>query len=84
MVLIIDLNSLAVDAKYQRKGIGRMLVQWGIDRAAEEGKDVIIVANPTGSALYQKMGFEEIGKMSLFAGESYEQDEWVYIMRHQD
>jgi len=77
-----DLNSLAVDKKHQRKGIGRMLVQWGIDRAAKERKDILIVANPTGAPLYRKTGFEEIGHMLLFAGEPYEQDGWVFMMRY--
>lgn len=82
--MILDLGSLAVDPKHQRKGVGRLLVQWGIDRAVEERKNILIVANPTGAPLYQKMGFEKIQSLMTYVGEPFEEEHWVFIMRHQD
>ncbi len=71
----LDLNSLAVSAKYQRRGIGQMLVKWGMERAREEGKGIILIANPAGAPLYQKLGFEEIGETMTFVGEPWQQRE---------
>lgn len=58
------LNSICVDATRRRKGIGKMLVRWGIDRAAEKGQDVWLISAPTGRALYASMGFEQVAEGS--------------------
>jgi predicted N-acetyltransferase YhbS len=81
-LLYLDLNALSVDPRHQRKGIGQSLVRWGIERAKQDNKSVIIVANPTGAPLYRKMGLEEIAHMVLFVGESFERDSWVFLLRH--
>ncbi|SCV73314.1 BQ2448_7240 [Microbotryum intermedium] len=51
------LGSLCVEPKYQGQGIGSALIQWGLDRADEEGvpcyTDASYVAIPT----YKKAGF---------------------------
>ncbi|KAH8895314.1 acyl-CoA N-acyltransferase [Thozetella sp. PMI_491] len=76
-----DLNSLAVHPNHQRKGIGRRLTQWGIDRAASDGKDVLIVARTEGAPLYRSMGLEMFGEAKVFDGEYQERKEF-YILRH--
>ncbi len=81
-VVCLDLKSIAVDANHQRKGIGQMLVQWGVNRAAEESKDVLIIANPTGAVLYRKMGFEEIGGTDVYLGMPCQTHLRIFIMRH--
>ncbi|KAH8900690.1 hypothetical protein GQ53DRAFT_740644 [Thozetella sp. PMI_491] len=79
-----DLNSLAVSSIHQRKGIGKILVQWGLDRAAQEGKHVLILANPTGTHLYRKMGLEEVGDLVIFAGEPQERHDAIFIQRYKE
>lgn len=66
---------------HQRKGIGRTLVQWGMDLAAKEERDILLFASPTGQLLYKKMGFEEIGEVELFEGE-LRQLEKIYRMKY--
>ena len=46
---------------HQRKGIGRRLLDWGIEHARQDGKDIYLMAKPAGKALYLGAGFEEIG-----------------------
>ncbi|KAL6915477.1 hypothetical protein ACHAP8_012220 [Fusarium lateritium] len=53
---------LAVSPKCQRTGIGRRLVQWGVDRCEEEGVPAVLESSIPGKPLYEKMGFREIGQ----------------------
>ncbi|TQV99321.1 hypothetical protein V2A60_004795 [Cordyceps javanica] len=52
-----NLDAVVVDQGHRRKGVGRALVQWGVDRAAEEGKGVWLIATSDGQRLYDAMGF---------------------------
>ncbi|GKU06815.1 gnat family [Fusarium langsethiae] len=54
------LDYIGVGPGNQRKGIGKMLLQWGLDRASEEGKDCYLVATEAGRPLYVAAGFKDI------------------------
>jgi ribosomal protein S18 acetylase RimI-like enzyme len=51
---------LGVSPKCQRTGIGKRLLQWGIDRSEEEQVPAVLVATEVGKPLYEKMGFREV------------------------
>jgi len=53
------LDGLAVDPSYQRRDIGRKLMQWGMERSREEDVPITLTASPAGLRLYQKLGFRE-------------------------
>lgn len=53
---------LGVDPEYQRRGIARLLLQWGLGRAAREGLPVHLSATPDGASLYSRLGFRSVGK----------------------
>lgn len=56
-VMVLDL--CAVDPAYQRKGIARQLVQWGIDEAQRRGDlEAITEASSMGRHVYGQMGFQ--------------------------
>lgn len=56
-VMVLDL--CAVDPAYQRKGIARGLVQWGLDEAERRGNlEAILEGSSMGRHVYAKMGFE--------------------------
>lgn len=67
----LDLDSLAVDPAQQRRGIGKMLVQWGQDRADEEHKNVRFTSSEKGAKLYRSLGYEEIGSLEICKGTEY-------------
>ncbi|KAH8887217.1 acyl-CoA N-acyltransferase [Thozetella sp. PMI_491] len=56
------LQTIAVHSKHQRKGAGRCLVQWGIDEAIKDGKDIFLVATSSGRKLYDSVGFEVLSE----------------------
>jgi GNAT superfamily N-acetyltransferase len=61
---------LAIHPDHQYKGIGRRLVQWGLDRAEEEHVWASVVSAPRKEEFYRdKCGFdEEYGSASMGEG----------------
>ena len=58
----LNLMVLATRPEYQRFGIGSALVEWGKQRAREQGLTVTLFSSPQGLGLYQKQGFVEVGR----------------------
>ncbi|KAI1945161.1 hypothetical protein LOZ57_004459 [Ophidiomyces ophidiicola] len=52
--------ALAVDPVYQRRGIGKLLVKWGIEQARREKVPIGLEASPKGKGLYEKLGFRTV------------------------
>ncbi|RGP78320.1 gnat family [Fusarium longipes] len=59
------LDYIGVTPGNQRRGIGKMLLKWGIERAIEEGKDCYLVATEAGRPLYVASGFEDLRTVSI-------------------
>jgi ribosomal protein S18 acetylase RimI-like enzyme len=54
---------LGVSPKAQKRGVGRKLLQWGIDRSEEEGVPAALEASNAGIGLYDSAGFQQTGWM---------------------
>ncbi|KAH6962452.1 acyl-CoA N-acyltransferase [Ilyonectria sp. MPI-CAGE-AT-0026] len=52
---------IAVHPGFQGCGVARRLVEWGINKAKEEGIPIELSATPAGSVLYTKLGFKKVG-----------------------
>jgi GNAT superfamily N-acetyltransferase len=50
---------LVTHPDYRRQGAGSTLIQWGCDRADEEGVHVYVDAHQAAAPLYRKFGFRE-------------------------
>ncbi|KAK9772228.1 putative N-acetyltransferase domain-containing protein [Seiridium cardinale] len=57
--------TMATHPDYQRKGIGRLLVQWGIDIAEQLGLPVYLESTEQGAPLYEAVGFEKLAHEKL-------------------
>ena len=55
------LKLLCIDPNYQRRGLGTLLVNWGVDKANEEGIDAWLESSPMGKGAYLKAGFKMLG-----------------------
>ena len=56
------LQALATDPRFQRRGIGTKLLQWGIDKADAGDLPCWTHASPASYTLYERVGFQEVGK----------------------
>ncbi|KAL4886297.1 acyl-CoA N-acyltransferase [Aspergillus karnatakaensis] len=56
----VELVSLFVDPGYQRRGIARSLLAWGIGKAARLGLEMSLEATREGRRLYESVGFEVV------------------------
>ncbi|KAI7971321.1 hypothetical protein EIK77_007375 [Talaromyces pinophilus] len=56
----VYLQVLAVHPHHQRKGIGRKLIQWGLDEADRLGLIAYLEATADGARLYEQTGFEKV------------------------
>lgn len=51
---------LGVHPSYERRGFGRELVHWGLERAREEGVHASVLASHNNDPFYLRCGFEEV------------------------
>ena len=62
-------HALVVLPEWQRKGIGRRLLEWGLEYADREALESWIDASPEGLELYKKLGWMEVGETVVDMGE---------------
>lgn len=54
------LQKLCVDPGWRRQGIATILLNWGLDRAREEGVAITLNSTRAGVAMYVKAGFVQV------------------------
>lgn len=59
------LDMCFTDPEYHRRGAGKMLVNWGVQRADEMGVKAFVEASPEGRRLYESCGFEMVEEVGL-------------------
>ena len=59
------LRNLCVHPSWQRKGVGGLLIRWGLDRAGEEGVPVVLSSSEMGAGLYSREGFRRVGEVRV-------------------
>jgi GNAT superfamily N-acetyltransferase len=55
---MLVLGLLCVHPDFQRRGVGKELVRWGLRQAADLGLTVHLEASPEGIPLYRSLGFK--------------------------
>ena len=61
-------SGMATRAGYQRKGIGAMMVRWGIEKADEEGWLAYVTGTNEAKSLYEKSGFVTVDSADMGYG----------------
>ncbi|TRX89378.1 hypothetical protein FHL15_009676 [Xylaria flabelliformis] len=54
-----------VHPDHQRRGAGRLLMQWGIDVAEKTGLPIYLESTVPGNSLYEAMGFEQLTHVQI-------------------
>jgi GNAT superfamily N-acetyltransferase len=63
----LDLGLLAVHPDFHRRGVGTMLVKWGLKEAEERGLPAYLEASPAGFPLYSGLGFWQVDSVVVKA-----------------
>ncbi|EAW13555.1 putative GNAT family acetyltransferase [Aspergillus clavatus NRRL 1] len=71
------LSVLAVHPHHQRQGIGRSLVEWGLEKARQEELPVGLEASAKGTSLYEQLGFRTVNEVQLMPGITMTAMLWV-------
>jgi len=76
---------LVTQPAYRGRGIGSMLLRWGLEQAAEKGLECWIDASPMGSGLYKRFGWVAVDRLdfelSKYGGKEGEVDGVVCMVR---
>jgi GNAT superfamily N-acetyltransferase len=57
----LELADCAADPKYHRRGAGKALLEYGLEKAGEANVPITLTASPMGRHLYLHLGFQELG-----------------------
>ncbi|KAF1956347.1 hypothetical protein CC80DRAFT_473230 [Byssothecium circinans] len=63
------LNTLATHPEHQGRGAARLLVDWGLQKADQEGLVVYLDSSLAGRGMYEKRGFELVREVTFDRGE---------------
>ena len=67
-LLLVELVSLNTLPKYQRQGIGSMVMRWGTGKLEEMQVPSFIVSSEQGYGLYMKHGYKEVDRWEVDMG----------------
>ena len=76
----LELERIYILFDYQKRGIGRAVINWVGDKAREASKDYLWLGvwekNPGAIAFYESLGFEKFGKHPFYIGDDKQMD-WL-------
>ncbi|KAK3114203.1 hypothetical protein LTR53_007703 [Teratosphaeriaceae sp. CCFEE 6253] len=61
----MSLRHLATHPDYRRRGAGSMVLQWGFERAREQGVAITMFATEVGEPLYERHGFKVLDRIRI-------------------
>lgn len=51
------MSCVRVAPTHERRGLAKMMLEWGLKEADRQGRRVVLVSSPFGRALYERHGF---------------------------
>ena len=75
------LSLMCVYPKFQRCGVGRLLMEWGLAKMDSLGLESFIEATDSGKALYARCGYRSVEKVSVNVDRVDPSAEWMKLSR---
>jgi len=72
-------NWMVVHPKHRHRGIGRLLMTWGIGKANQLGLECFLEASEPARFLYEKSGFQTLFKIVLSPEKEHPSEEWLKL-----
>lgn len=60
-----ELELLGTHPDFRRRGVGKMMLQWGFERAREDNVPLILIASIIGEKLYLSNGFKQTNRVNM-------------------
>lgn len=69
-----ELELLGTHPNHRRKGVGKCMLQWGMDKARKYDVPLILIATTLGEKLYLNVGFREVSRVDMIPGDKHADD----------
>ncbi|KAL4733716.1 hypothetical protein BDV11DRAFT_210008 [Aspergillus similis] len=73
-------NAMGVHPDYRRRGVGRLLMQWGHDRIDTLGYESFIEGSPIGRWLYEECGYRRVVSLHIDLDKRDPSEEWSRLV----
>lgn len=60
-----ELELLGTVPQFRRRGVGKMALSWGFERAEENGVPLVLLSSVTGEKLYTSVGFRPVRRLKM-------------------
>lgn len=60
-----ELELLGTFPQYRRRGVGKVGLNWGFERAREDGVPLLVTSSISGEKLYRAAGFKVVGNINM-------------------
>ncbi|KAI6860843.1 hypothetical protein KC338_g6799 [Hortaea werneckii] len=70
------LEIIATHPRYQGRGAGSMMINWGLERADQDNVAAYLEASPEAVSLYEKLGFQNVASTDTWIQNERVKGEW--------
>lgn len=71
---------MGVHPDYRRRGVGRLLMQWGHERIDDLGYESFIEGSPMGRWLYEEFGYRRVVSLHVDLEKRNPSEEWSRLL----
>lgn len=73
------MNILFTHPDHRRKGVGSLVMKWGLDHADRLGLEAFLEATKEGKPCYESVGFKVVEKHDLHVEKKNPSEEWKEV-----